>query len=277
MKENTIRKSVVFGGTGLHSAARVNLTLKPSESGGIVFRINDNEIAAKYDNVVDTQLGTTIGNGTQKILTIEHLMAALWACSIDNVVVEMDNQEVPILDGSSKLFIEEIRKAGIRELKTDKRYLKIRKEVVVEDKNKYIKASPNDKFSVKCAVEFDYGNIGIQKFLFNGKKDNFKKGIARARTFCNEKEIEYMRSVGLARGGSLDNAMVFNDVGLINGGGFRVEKEVVKHKILDCVGDMYTSGYNIIGKIISHKGGHTLNNMLLKKIFTDESLYEVIA
>lgn len=280
MKQTTIKNEVSFSDIGLHSAVKVNITLKPNFNyTGIIFRRidkNNSEIVAKYDNVVDTKLGTTISNGVEKVLTIEHLMSAIWACDIDNLIVEIDNQETPILDGSAIHFINEIKKAGIVKLEQDRKYLKILKEVEVTDGEKYVKLLPSDNFSIDISVNFLYGNIGKQDFVFDGNKDNFTSNVSNARTFCNEKEIEYMRSVGLARGGSLDNAVVFNNTGAINEGGLRYENEVVRHKLLDCVGDLYVCGYNIIGKCVSNMGGHTLNNQVLRKLFEDEDNYKII-
>lgn len=279
MKQTTIKNEISFSGIGLHSAVKVNITLKQNlDCNGIIFRRvdkNNSEVVARYNNVVDTKLGTTISNGIEKVLTIEHLMSAIWACDIDNLIVEIDNQETPILDGSAINFINEIKKAGIVELEQDRKYLKILKEVEVVEGEKYVKLLPSDNFSIDISVNFPYGNIGKQDFVFDGNKDNFISNVSNARTFCNEKEIEYMRSVGLARGGSLDNAVVFSDTGAINDGGLRYENEVVRHKLLDCVGDLYICGYNIIGKCVSNMGGHTLNNQVLRKLFEDDSNYVI--
>ncbi len=279
--ENTISSEIVIEGIGLHSGNNTKLTLKPNnDGGGIIFKnTSGTTIKALYNNVIDTKLGTTIGlninDNVEKILTIEHLMAAIWACNIDNLIIEVDNQEIPILDGSAAIFIQEIEKVGIKKLNSKRKYLKILNEVVVEEEDKYIKILPSRYLSVDITIDFNYGKIGKQNYLFNGNKKNFIKNIAESRTFCNMKEIEYMHSIGLARGGSENCAMIFDDDGLINKDGFRVKNEVVKHKLLDCLGDIYTSGYNIIGKIISYKGGHTLNNLLLKKIFADEKNYRI--
>lgn len=275
MKQTTIKNEVSFSGIGLHSAVEVNITLKQNlNCNGIIFRRvdkNDSEIIAKYNNVIDTKLGTTISNGMERVLTIEHLMSAMWACDIDNVIVEIDNQEIPILDGSAINFIDEIKKAEIVELEQDRKCLKILKEVEVVDNEKYVKLLPDNSFTIDISVNFPYGNIGKQDFVFDGNRENFISNVSNARTFCNEKEIEYMRSVGLAMGGSLDNAVVFNETGVINNGGLRYKNEVVRHKLLDCVGDLYVCGYNIIGKCVSNMGGHTLNNQVLRKLFGDSS------
>lgn len=280
MKQKTIKKDIIFSGIGLHSGLNVNLRLKPNfDCTGIIFKRTDKKndiIFAKYNNVVDTKLGTTISNGVNKVLTIEHLMAALWGCDIDNVIIEIDNQETLILDGSSVEFTKKIEEIGTIELEKDRHYLKIVNPIEIVDDNKYIKILPDNKFNVSITVDFNYGNIGKQTFDFNGDKNIFLSEIANARTFCNVKEIDYMKSIGLARGGTLDNAIVFDEKNVINKDGLRYKDEVVRHKLLDCLGDFYTSGYNIIGKIISFKGGHTINNIALRKIFDDTNNYEII-
>lgn len=277
MKQKTINNKISFTGIGLHSGVNVNIELSPAESNvGIVFKKNNVSIEALYNNVVDTKLGTTIAKNDEKVLTIEHLMASIWACDIDNMIINIDNQETPIMDGSSDIFIEKINNAGILELSNDKKFLKILKKVEVIEGDKLISIEPNDSFCVDITTDYNYGNIGRENYLFDGKKETFLKEISIARTFCQENEIEYMRSIGLAKGGSLDNAMVFNDNGIINANGFRCKNEVVKHKLLDCIGDLYTSGYNIIGKVKSVKGGHTLNNLLLRKIFENKDNFEIV-
>ena len=276
MKQTTIRDKIKFSGVGLHSGVLTEVELCPLDAdSGIIFQFNNTEVEALYSNVVDTNLGTTIAKNNVKILTIEHLMAALWACNIDNLLIKITAQETPIMDGSSKIFIEKIENIGTKELEKDKKYLKILKKIEVKDNDKIISIEPSENFSIDITVEYLYGAIGKQNYIFDGSKDNFKNNIALARTFCHEKEIEYMRSKGLAKGGTLDNAMVFTDNDIINKGGFRCDEEVVKHKLLDCIGDIYTSGYNIIGKITSFKGGHTLNNLLLKKIFESKENFVI--
>ena len=279
MKQKTIKEKIFLSGMGLHSGLKININILPAAiDTGIIFKkIPENiEIPALYFNVVETQLGTVIAKNGVKISTIEHLMSAFWACDLDNLIVEIDGNEVPILDGSSKFFIETISKIETVEQEQNKRFLKILKEIKVEDGEKFIKITPSENFSIDMFVEFPYGNIGKQEFFFDGDKDNYKNDCAFARTFCNKKEIEYMQSIGFAKGGSLDNAMVFDDFNLINKDGFRVEKEVVKHKILDCVGDIFTSGYNIKGSIIASKTGHGLNNIFLKETFKNNDNYKII-
>jgi UDP-3-O-[3-hydroxymyristoyl] N-acetylglucosamine deacetylase len=271
MKEQTVKDIVEFNGIGVHSGVMSRLKLLPSESGGIVFK-NDNgqTIQALFSNVVETSLGTTISNGQMTVKTIEHFMAGVFYCGLDNVVVEISSEEVPILDGSSKIFVEEIKKVGVKSLENNRKYLKILKPIEFVDGDKFLKVFPSEDFSIDVTVDFPYGNIGKQHLLWNGQEDTFF-----ARTFCNQKEIDYMRSVGLAKGGSLDNAMVFDDNGIINEGGLRMNNEVVNHKTLDCIGDLLTAGHYIKGRIVAEKPGHAMNNKFLRKLFEDESNYSI--
>lgn len=271
MKQKTIKNKITFSGIGLHSGLKVNIAILPNDNGIIFKRIDKNEIIIPLcNNVVNTQLGTTIANSNGiKVLTIEHLMAGLWACDIDNAIIEIDNEETPIMDGSAEKFIQEIKKTGIQELKNEREYLQLNKEIEIVDGDKFIKYIPDNDFSIEMTVDFNYGNIGKQQHFFDGKQETFINDIAKARTFCNKNEIEYMQQHGLAKGGSLENAMVFDDKGIINKGDFRTENEVVKHKILDCVGDLLTIGYFVKGKIIANKSGHTLHNAFAKKLLEE--------
>ncbi|MDR0572308.1 MAG: UDP-3-O-acyl-N-acetylglucosamine deacetylase [Rickettsiales bacterium] len=272
MKEKTIKNSIEISGVGLHSGKVVFLRLSPSDSGGIVFKNDKNQtIRPLFSNVTDLALGTTISNGLITVKTIEHLMAGIYACDIDNITIGIQGEEIPILDGSAKIFIDEIEEIGIKTLDSDKKYLKILKDVEIVEDDKYAKISPSDDFSIDMTVDFMYGNIHKQHLYWNGQRETFF-----ARTFCNQKEIDYMWSIGLARGGNLDNAMVFDENGIINEGGFRMNNEVVNHKTLDCIGDLFTSGYYIKGKVIANKTGHATNNKLLKKIFEDKNNYIII-
>lgn len=289
MKQRTVNDICEIEGIGLHSGLDTKIVLNPSKiNTGIIFRFfnkdSDGNISessilpATFNHVVDTRLGTTISNGDFTVLTIEHLMAALWACDIGNIIIDIisTKQEIPILNGSASMFIEKIKNVGIRELIVDRSYIKVLKTVEVHDGDSFIKIEPSDDFSIDMTVEFNYGNIGKQHYFFDGEKDNFIENISKARTFCNEKEIEFMRNNNLAKGGSFDNAMVFNDKGLLNESGFIYQDEVVKHKILDCVGDMFTAGYFMKGKITANKTGHTLNNRLLRELFKEKSNYQII-
>ncbi len=289
MKQKTIKNICEIDGIGLHSGLNTKIVLNPSKVGtGIIFRFfnkdNNNNViessilSATFNHVVDTRLGTTISNGEFTVLTIEHLMASLWACSIENVMIDVvsTKQEIPILDGSSKNFVEKIRNTGVKELNLERNYIKVLKTIEVNNNDSFIRIEPSDDFSIDMTVEFGYGNIGKQHYFFNGKQDEFIENISRARTFCNKEEIEFMKKNGLARGGNLDNAMVFDNKGLINENGFIYDNEVVRHKILDCVGDMFTAGYFMIGNVIANKTGHTLNNKLLKELFKDKDNYKIV-
>lgn len=283
LNQNTIKNTISFKGLGLHSGVEVDIRILPApEDTGIIFKrvdINksyDNEIKALYGNVLDTRLGTTIGNSYGVVVqTIEHFMASLWAFNIDNAIIEINNKEVPIMDGSADMFIKEIKKAGIKEQKEERKYLKILKPVEVTNGDSYIKLLPAKDYKIEINIDFPYGGIGKQSIIFDGNPEFFTHEIAKARTFCNEKEIDFMKKNGLALGGSLDNAMVFNEKELINKEGFRCDKEVVKHKLLDCVGDMFTSGYFISCHIEANKSGHTLNNEVLRKVFSDRANYSL--
>ena len=301
MKQTTIKNEISFCGIGLHSGVNTNITIKPAgANAGIVFRRVDikdkkNEIKATYNNVINTNLGTTIGlsNSFQKFLsknllkigilkefgvvvrTIEHFMASLWACNIDNAIIEINNKEIPILDGSSDLFIKEIQKAGIEELNEERKYLIVKKEVEIETNFSSIKLIPYDGFKIDINIDFNYGGIGSQTYHFDGKQETFLNEISQARTFCNYKDVEFMQKHGLALGGSLKNAMVFNDVELLNTEGYRLENEPVRHKLLDCIGDMFTSGYFMKCHIITNRGGHTLNNRILKELFKNKENFEI--
>lgn len=278
MKQKTIAKELEISGIGLHSGEVVSIKLIPSEMDGINFRNTRNKteyLLANYKNIIDTNLGTTISNNSFKVLTIEHLMAAIWASDIDDLIVEIDGNEIPIMDGSCSIFIEEIQNIGTITIDSERKFLCIKKEIIVDNNNSYIKVLPNNDFFIDMNVEYEYGDIGKQNYHFSGNKNEFIKNISKARTFCNLKDIEYMHKIGLARGGSLNNSMVFDNNSLINKNGFRYENEVVRHKILDCVGDIFTSGFNIKGAIYANKSGHSLNNQLLKKIFENIDNYSI--
>ncbi len=278
MKSKTVSKNIIINGIGLHSGKETSIELVPSSCGYIYFVNKSNpkkQLKALFSNVVDTNLGTTISDGETKVLTIEHLMAALWACDINSLEIIIDGNEIPILDGSSFKFIEEIKAIGTSEIEKNKKYLVIKNEIIVNDNDKFIKVSPSDNFSIDMTVHYDYGSIGKQNFIFSGSKDVFITEISKARTFCRKKDIEYMLNIGLVRGGNLKNSLVFNEDTLINETGLRYNNEVVRHKILDCVGDMYTCGFNIIGKIEAYKSGHTLDNLLIRKIFENKNNYSI--
>lgn len=278
MKQKTIAKELEISGIGLHSGEIVSIKLIPSEIEGINFKKTGKRskyLLANYRNVIDTNLGTTIANNSFKILTIEHLMAAIWACDIDSLIIEIDGSEIPILDGSCDIFIEKIKNIGTIIIEKEKKFLYIKKEIFIKNNNSSVKILPSEDFFVDININYNYGGIGKQNYHFSGDKNEFIEDISKARTFCNLKDVEYMYKIGLARGGNLDNSMVFDDNSLINNTGFRYENEVARHKILDCVGDIFTSGYNIKGGVYANRSGHSLNNQLLRKIFEDKNNYSI--
>ena len=282
IKQRTIKKQVSASGIGLHSSNIVELTLKPAAADtGIVFKRLDVEnselIKAKPEAVTDTMLCTQIGTiKEQRIGTVEHLMSALYGCGIDNVIVELSGPEVPIFDGSSSSFILLIESAGIQELEEDKKFIKIMNHVRVEDEGKFAEFTPNDIFSLELEIDFNHPVIPKQAKRFNITADFYNNEIARARTFCFQKDVEKMQSIGLALGGGLDNAVVVGDFAVINQDGLRYKDEFIRHKILDCIGDLYMVGYPILGHFNGQLTGHGLNNKLLREIFADENNWKFI-
>jgi UDP-3-O-[3-hydroxymyristoyl] N-acetylglucosamine deacetylase len=282
IKQRTIKKQVSASGIGLHSGNIVELTLKPAAAdSGIVFKRLDIEnselIKAKPESVTDTMLCTQIGtNPAQRIGTVEHLMSALYGCGIDNVIVELQGPEIPIFDGSSASFMLLIDSAGIVEQEADKKFIKIMNHVRVEEEGKFAEFTPNDAFSLDLEIDFDHPVIPKQEKRFEITGEFYKEDIARARTFCFQKDVEYMQSIGLALGGGLDNAIVVGDFAVVNKDGLRYKDEFIRHKVLDCIGDLYMVGHPILGHFNSQLTGHGLNNKLLREIFSDENNWKYI-
>jgi UDP-3-O-[3-hydroxymyristoyl] N-acetylglucosamine deacetylase len=282
LNQKTIKNSVKFQGVGLHSGKVVNLTLKKSEPDtGIIFKRIDfrenNLIYPNFNNVSNTSLNTTISNPNGvKVSTIEHLMGALFGLGVDNVLVEIDNEEVPILDGSAKQFIEKILIAGFEVSAKPIKIIKINKKIEFKDGERFISIEPS-KISLDIDFELKYTNdlIGNQRNKINVYEDDLNE-IFDSRTFCLYEDIEAIKKVGLAKGGSLDNAIVVKDKKILNKDGLRNPKEFVNHKILDCIGDLFTSGYRIIGSIKCSQGGHYLTNQILRKIFSNDENFSII-
>ena len=280
--QKTLNSQVSFSGIGLHSGKKVDVTLEPTNSNsGITFKRIDleknNEVIANFKNVSSAKLCTKIENefGTT-VSTVEHLMAAFYVCGIDNLVVNLNGPEVPIMDGSAKNFVEIIKKNGLKTLKGKRKFVKIKKVIEFKDNDKYIKVSPSNNFEVKFTL--DYKNnplIRTQTNSVNFKKKNLED-IYNARTFCLYEDIEEIKSIGLAKGGSLDNAIVVQGNKILNEEGLRSEKEFVNHKILDLAGDFMLSGVRVVGFVECVHGGHALTNKFLKKIFSEKSNYDVI-
>tara|TARA_B100001121_G_scaffold287633_1_gene285097 strand:+ start:181 stop:1101 length:921 start_codon:yes stop_codon:yes gene_type:complete len=281
-KQKTISKNICFEGVGLHSGKNAKLTLKPAKpNSGIIFRRTDlnknNEIIPDVYNVSSAVLCTTISNDYgAKVSTIEHLMGALFGLGIDNILVELDNEEVPILDGSAKVFVKKIIEAGVSLSNEPIKVIKINKKIEVKKEKKIISIEPS-KINLEIDFEIKYKNplIGTQKNNIKVYEDNLEE-IYESRTFCLYEDVENLRKMGLAKGGSLDNAVVVRDEKIINDEKLRNNLEFVNHKILDCMGDLYLSGYKLIGKLVCSQGGHKLTNDLLRQVFLDQNNYSII-
>ena len=282
LNQKTINRDITFKGVGLHSGVNVTMTVKPAKpNSGILFKRVDlkenNIIIPNIFNVSSAVFCTTIANESGvSISTIEHLMGALYGLGIDNALVEIDNQEVPILDGSAKLFIEEISKVGIKNSEAPIKIIKIEKRIEFNDGKKTISIEPS-KVSLDIDFELKYENnlIGTQRNLVSVFESDLTD-IYNSRTFCLFEDIEKLKEMGLAQGGSLENAIVVKDNEILNEKGLRNKKEFVNHKILDCMGDLYLAGYKIIGKIVCSQGGHKLTNQLLRKVFQQDENFSLI-
>ena len=282
LNQKTIKKDITLKGVGLHTNLEATLVIKPAEPNtGIIFKRIDlqenNIIIPNLFNVSSAIYCTTISNDTgASVSTIEHLMAALYGLGIDNALIEIDNQEVPILDGSAKLFVEAISKAGIKGSSAPIKIIIIEKKVEFKDGKKSISIEPS-KISLDIDFELKYENklIGNQRNSVKVFEDDLTD-IYNSRTFCLFEDVKKLKEMGLAKGGSLDNAIVVKEKEVLNEKGLRNKKEFVNHKILDCMGDLYLAGYKIIGKIICSQGGHKLTNQLLRKVFENKENFSLI-
>jgi UDP-3-O-[3-hydroxymyristoyl] N-acetylglucosamine deacetylase len=282
LNQKTVKNTVSFKGIGLHSGKIAELKLKPAAPNtGIIFKRTDlqkdNLIFPNFENVTNTSLNTTISNEFgAKVSTIEHLMGALLGLGIDNVIVEINNEEVPILDGSAKNFIEKIINVGLKVSSAPIKVIKINKKVVFQEGERFISIEPS-KLSLEIDFELKYENsvIGNQKNKINLYEDELED-IFNSRTFCLYEDIEKIKKIGLAKGGSLDNAIVVKDNEIINKDNLRNVKEFVNHKILDCIGDLYTCGYRMIASVVCSQGGHYLTNQLLRKLFENKENFSII-
>jgi len=282
LNQKTIKNSVTFSGIGLHSGKPAKISVKPSSPDtGIVFKridLKDNNlIYPNFMNVSNTALNTTISNSNGvKVSTIEHLMGALFGIGIDNAIIEIDNEEVPILDGSAKVFIEKILTAGLELSNKPIKIIKINKKIEFKNGDKFISIEPS-KLSLDIDFELKYQNniIGNQRNKKNVYEDDLTE-IFDSRTFCLYEDIEKIKKNGLAKGGSLDNAVVVKGEKVLNAEGLRNSKEFVNHKILDCIGDLYTCGYRMIACIHCSQGGHYLTNSLLRKVFSNKDNFSII-
>jgi len=277
--QRTVAKRVSCTGVGLHSGKPATLTLAPAPSdAGITFVRMDVgvEIPARREFVVDTMLSTSIGNGKTRIATVEHVMAALHGMGIDNCRIEVDGPEVPILDGSAAPFACLIHEAGIRLLPSGKRYLLVERPVEVRDGDKFARLDPSDGFSVDFTADFDHPLITNQSFRMALTDRSFEREVARARTFCFLKDIERMQAMGLARGGSLENAIVVDEFSILNPEGLRFPDEFTRHKVLDAVGDLALLGLPVVGHLTARKSGHALNQALVRKVLAEPAASRVV-
>ena len=282
-RQHKLERRVSCAGVGLHSGERVAMTLHPASPGtGIVFRRSDvpggaGRIPALWDRVCDTTRCSAIANGAgTRVATVEHLMAAFAGCEIDNAVVELDGPEVPIMDGSAAPFVFLIECAGIVSQDVGRRFIRVAREVSVGDGERHVRLTPGEGLSVGIEIDFDNPHVSRQTHRFEIDGPAFRDELCRARTFGFATDIEEMRNRGLAQGGSLRNAVVVGENGVINEGGLRYDDEFVRHKALDAVGDLYLAGAPIVGAYQGVRASHGLNNVLLRTLFSDEDAWEMV-
>jgi len=277
--ETTIQRSVEVSGVGLHSGVPVKLRMSPAPAGsGIVFRRPDLEnfpISASWKHVARVSYATSLMRQGVLIQTTEHLLSTLYSFGIDNVAIEVDNLEVPILDGSGKPFVEMLRTAGLRQLRRKRRYLRIRRPVTVEDGRKRISIIPHDSFRLTCDIDFPQP-IGRQSIEMEVTPERYAEELSPARTFGFDRELDQLREMGLIRGASLSNAVCFTDDGVLNPEGLRFADECCRHKALDLIGDLALIGRPLLGHVIAERAGHAMHTALVAKIMSDSSLYEVV-
>ena len=279
MYQTTIKKSVELVGIGLHKGSPVRLRLEPLESNsGIVFYRSDVDVSIPLipENVVDTKMATVIGKDGYVISTIEHMLSAVYAYGIDNLRVIVDADEIPVMDGSSASFCMLLDEAGIAELDVPKKVMKIAKEIEVKEGEKYVKLSPSPDLQYDFTIKFPHPVIQKQEYVLKFTKESYRNEIARARTFGFLHEVQYLRSKGLALGGSLENAIVLDEKKILNPEGLRFPDEFVRHKILDAIGDMSLIGMNFIGNYEALAGSHDLNHKLTLELLKDPSNYEIV-
>ena len=283
VRQRTLKNSIQANGVGLHTGEKVYLTLHPSAPDtGVVFRRIDLdpvvEIPAKAENVGDTMLSTTLIKDDVRVSTVEHLLSALAGMGIDNLIIDVSAPEIPIMDGSAAPFVFLLQSAGIVEQDAPKKFIRIKSPVTVEQDGKQATFKPFDGFKINFAIDFDHPVFENQTLnaSIDFSSTSFVKEVSRARTFGFMHEFEYLRAKGLARGGSLDNAIVVDDSQIVNEDGLRFEDEFVKHKILDAIGDLYLMGNSIIGEFDAHKSGHGLNNASLLALIAEKDAWEMV-
>ena len=283
LKQRTLRKAISATGVGLHNGEKVTLTLRPAvHDTGIIFKRVDlpqpNEIAATADAVKDTRMCSALESNGVRVGTVEHLMSALAGLGVDNVYIDVNATEIPIMDGSSGPFVFLLQEAGIIEQAAPKKFIRIKKIVEVIEGDKWVRFEPYNGYKIDFTINFEHpvfegpgSNVKIDFAV-----DSYIKEISRARTFGFMHEVEYLRSNGLARGGSLDNAIVLDEYRVLNSDGLRYEDEFVKHKVLDAIGDLYMLGHPILGAFYAHKSGHALNNQLIRALMLDQTAWEYV-
>ncbi len=279
--QKTIKKSISGSGVGLHSGKNVNITLRPAVTDtGIVFKRVDlpgsPSVKAVCDYVSDTRLATTIKKGDAMIATVEHLMAAFSLMRIDNAIVEIDGPEVPIMDGSASFFVKMIKEAGIIDQEGFRRYIVVKRPVMVESSGSEAGIYPAAESRITCSVDFNHQALEPQSLTVSTLSVVFEEEISNARTFGFLKDIDMLKANGLALGGSLENAVVIDESGIINEEGLRFPDELVRHKVLDSIGDLYLMGAPVIGHFMSYKGGHALTYKLVIKLLSDTESWEYI-
>ncbi len=278
MVQRTIKKPVEIVGIGLHKAEPVRLRIEPAEqNSGITFYRSDIglEIPLQPQNVIDTKMATVIGNETGFISTIEHFLSAVYAYGIDNLVVTVDNNEMPVMDGSAASFCMMIEDAGIKEQNGPKKVMKITQEISVKDGDKFVTLKPSKEAVFDFGIKFDHPVIDEQHYSFKFSTQGFKDEVSRARTFGFMKDVQYLRSKNLALGGSLQNAIVLDEEKVLNSEGLRYQDEFVRHKILDAMGDLMLLGHNILGHYDAFAGSHHLNHLLTKELLKAQA-YEIV-
>jgi UDP-3-O-[3-hydroxymyristoyl] N-acetylglucosamine deacetylase len=283
LKQRTLKNTIRATGVGLHTGEKVLMSIGPGPvNSGIVFRRTDLDppvqVPADGMHVSETTLGTTLLQDGVRVATVEHLMSAFAGLGIDNAIVELSATEVPIMDGSAGPFVFLIQSAGIAEQSAAKRFIRIRRPVEVREDDKWARFAPFDGFKVNFEIEFDHPVFKrhSQRASMDFGSTSFLREVSRARTFGFMRDMEFLRSMNLGRGGSLDNAIVLDDYRILNDDGLRYENEFVRHKILDAIGDLYLLGHSIIGEFSGFKSGHGLNNQLLRALVRDESAWEEV-
>lgn len=283
LRQRTLKNPIRATGVGLHTGQKVYMTLQPARANqGIVFRRTDLspsvDIRANAFSVGETTLATTLVENGVRVQTVEHLLSAMAGLGVDNAIIELSSDELPIMDGSAGPFVFLIQSAGIQELDAPKRFIRVRQPVEVTDGDKWARFDPFEGFKVSFSIDFDHPafDAETQSATVDFSTTSFVREVSRARTFGFMRDIEYLRSNNLARGGSMDNAVVLDDYRVLNADGLRYDNEFVRHKILDAIGDLYLMGCGLIGSYSGYKSGHALNNKLLRALLSDEKAWEEV-